>query len=206
MLKASQKTIFSSGLFLLTGLSFSLKTDASPRIRETGVGTRGTGAKSNKADFSQLLIFNEHKIPFSTSKLTFNNGSLIKYGFENIIHEIETSSRAEEPHLSSIQEWILKYKEFLKDKIEESSWELSEEPSQSENPDFLSNINLVYKNGTYSICIIGKYQESFFQVKRNLFKSIAFFIKTQNAPFSVESIEKELSKISTQPIVNSLAI
>ena len=206
MLKTSQKTVLSSGLFLFTGLSFSLKTDASPRIRETGVGTRGTGAKSSKLDFSQLLIFNEHKIPFSTAKLTFNNGSLIKYGFENIIHEIETSSRAEELHLSSIQEWILKYKEFLKDKIEESSWELSEAAAQSENPDFLSNINLAFKNGTYSICIIGKYQESFFQVRRNLFKSIAFFIKTQNAPFSVESIEKELSKISTQPIANSLAL
>ena len=205
MLKLSQNKIFSFGIFFLAGLFFC-QIHAGANIRETGVGTRGTGARSNKADFNQLLIFNENKIPFSTSQLTFNNGYLIKFGFEIIIQEIEISSRAEEPHLSNIQQWILKYKEFLKDKIEESNWELVEADTPSEHSDFLPNINLVFKNGTYSICIIGKYQESLFQVKRNIFKSMAFFIKTQNAPFSIESIEKELSKISTQPIMNPLTL
>jgi hypothetical protein len=177
----------------LTSL-ISLSAQAGSYIIETGVGTRGTSATNSTGHTMQNPLLQSERIPFKTSDLTLNNGSLIKFAFTNYLHNIDPYTKVSESAMS-VQEWILRNKQSLSDQIENSNWSFKESKVNAQNKKELNHkITFQFNDDTYTILMIQKAEETPEQVRKNLTYALAFLIKKQGAPQEIGNIELELSK------------
>ena len=177
----------------LTSL-ISISAQATPYIFKTGVGTRGTAATNSKSNSTQSPFLRSERIPFKTSDLTLNNGSIIKFAFTNYLQNIDPYKEASES-LMSVREWILQNKENLTEQIENSNWSFKQGKVTLQNKNELNNrITFQFNGDTYTIVTIQKAEETPEQVRKNLTYALAFLIKKQGAPQSIGDIELELSR------------
>lgn len=177
----------------LTSL-ISLSAQATPYIIETGVGTRGTSAAQNERSFSRNSFLETERIPFKTSDLALNNGSLIKFAFTNYLQKVDPLTKVSESTID-VQEWILQNKQALSDKIESSNWSFKESKTNPQNKKELNHkVTFQFNDDTYTIVMLQKAEETPDQVRRNLTYALAFLIKKQGAPQEIGDIALELSK------------
>jgi len=193
MLKTLRKTHRIIPTLTLTSL-ISLSAQAGSYIIETGVGTRGTSATNSTGHTMQNPLLQSERIPFKTSDLTLNNGSLIKFAFTNYLRNIEPYTKVSESAMS-VQEWILRNKQILSDQIDNSNWSFKENKVNAQNKKEINHkITFQFNEDTYTIVMIQKAEETPEQVRKNLTYALAFLIKKQGAPQEIGDIELELSK------------
>jgi len=139
-------------------------------------------------------LLQSERIPFKTSDLILNNGSLIKFAFTNYLRNIDPYTKVSESAMS-VQEWILRNKQILSDQIDNSNWSFKENKVNAQNKKEINHkITFQFNEDTYTIVMIQKAEETPEQVRKNLTYALAFLIKKQGAPQEIGDIELELSK------------